>query len=179
MAPNALADTIRRRRAVAVAVGLAVLAVLAFVVRSCGGDAATSPPAADAAKLDPADALVYLHLSTDTDRDAVEEALDLAERFPAFPRLRDAAVGRLLHRDRHVSFQRDVRPWLGDEAALALWNTRSQTAGLLVVLDVADRKKADAFLSRVAGTPNRTEYRGSRRAQATETPSRPSSTISW
>jgi Protein of unknown function (DUF3352) len=162
MAPNALAETIRRRRAVAVAVavGLAVLAVLAFVVRSCGGDAATSPPAADAAKLVPADALVYLHLSTDTDRDAVEEALDLAERFPAFPRLRDAAVGRLSTATAGVSFERDVRPWLGDEAALALLNTRSQTAGSLVVLAVADRKKADAFLSRVAGTPNRTEYRG-------------------
>jgi Protein of unknown function (DUF3352) len=160
MAPNALADTIRRRRAVAVAVGLAVLAVLAFVVRSCGGDAATSPPAADAAKLVPADALVYLHLSTDTDREAVEQALDLAERFPAFPRLRDAAVGRLSTATAGVSFERDVRPWLGDEAALALLNTRSQTAGSLVVLAVADRKKADAFLSRVAGTPNRTEYRG-------------------
>ena len=127
----------------------------------------------------PADALVYLHLSTDTDRDAVEEALDLAERFPAFPRLQRRGRRAPLHRDRHVSFQRDVRPWLGDEAALAFWNTRSQTAGSLVVLDVADRKKVDAFLSWVAGTPNRTEYRGADVLSATETPSRPSSTISW
>ena len=158
MAPNA-SPTRSAARAVAVAVGLAVLAVLAFVVEVVRGDAATSPPAADAAKLVPADALVYLHLSTDTDRDAVEEAPDLAERFPAFPRLH-AAVGRLLHCDRRASRSNATfgHGW-ATRRRWRSWNTRSQTAGLLVVLDVADRKKADAPVAG-GGHAELTEYRG-------------------
>jgi hypothetical protein len=59
-----------------------------------------------------------------------------------------------------VSFDRDVRPWLGKEAALALLNTRTQTAGSLLVVGVADRAKARAFLRRVGGPAGSTAYRG-------------------
>ena len=92
---------------------------------------ATSPPATGAARVVPADALVYIHLSTDPDRDAVRQALELAERFPGFPRLRDGALGALSRRRRPESpSSATSRPWLGDEAALALLNTTGETRGL-------------------------------------------------
>ncbi|MDX6696848.1 MAG: hypothetical protein QOE65_245 [Solirubrobacteraceae bacterium] len=148
------------RRAAAVAGALLVLVAFVLAVRSCGGDGGGAAPPSAAARMVPADTLVYAHFSTDGSRPAVRRALALAGRFPSFPRLRDAVLGRLSRAGAGLSFDRDVRPWLGREAALALLNTPGQTAGSLIVLDVTDRKKADAFLTRVAGTPKRTTYRG-------------------
>jgi hypothetical protein len=153
-----LGEAIRRRPAVAVAFALAVLAALAFALRSCGGD--EPPPPDGAARAVPASALVYVHLSTDRERDAVRRALDLADRFPGFPRVRSGLLRRLSAAGPGVSFERDVEPWLGDEAALALLTTRGTTAGSLVVLDVRDRRAAQRFLARVGGPPGRTSYRG-------------------
>jgi uncharacterized protein DUF3352 len=158
-APSSFGDTIRRRRLIAVALVLALIAVVAFAVRGCGGSD-DSPPASAAARVVPADALLYLHLSTDRDRDAVRKALTLAGRFPSFPRLRDSALRRLSSAVSGVSFQRDIEPWLGKEAALALLNAPGATAGSLVILAVSDRTKAEGFLQRVAGAPNRQDYRG-------------------
>jgi hypothetical protein len=153
-------ETIRNRRLLAAAlVAGALLLVAVLAIRSCGGDD-TSPPVSGAARVVPADALLYAHLSTDPDRDAVKRALDLAGRFPGYPRLRDGALRRLSSVASGVSYQRDIRPWLGKEAALALLNTSGQTAGSLVVLAVSDRNKAEGFLQRVAGAPGRQSYRG-------------------
>ena len=75
------------------------------------------------------------------------------ERFPDFPLAAPrcshgcGAIGRRIAGS--VDFAHDVRPWLGQEAALALLNTSSPTAGSLIVLDVADRA-ARAALSRGA-----------------------------
>src|SRR4029450_10025707 len=104
------------------------------------------PPPNASARVVPADALLYVHLSTDPDREAVQRALDLAGRFPSSPRLRNSILGRLSAAASGVSFQRDVRPWLGDEAALALLNAPGATAGSLVILAVSDRRKAEGFL---------------------------------
>jgi uncharacterized protein DUF3352 len=148
------------RRAVMVAGALLAILLLVVAVRSCGGEEESKPPAADAARMVPADALLYVHVSTDGSRPAVARALDLAERFPSFPRARDAVLGRLSQAGAGISFDRDVRPWLGREAALALLNTPGSTAGSLIVLDVTDRRKAEAFLRKVAGAPRPASYRG-------------------
>jgi hypothetical protein len=159
MASDLTETTRNRRRALAVA-GVAVVVLLILVVRACGGGSGDSPPASGAAKVVPADALLYLHLSTDPQRGAVKRALGLGGRFPGYPRLRDGVLRRLSTAASGVSYQRDVRPWLGDEAALALLNTPGQTAGSLVVLAVSNRNKAEGFLQRVAGAPGRQNYRG-------------------
>ena len=153
-----MSEFTRRRALAAIGVLVAIVAVV-LAVRACGGDEESAPPATSAARVVPADALVYLHLSTDASRPAVERALALSERFPSFPRVRDAALGRLGRAGAGISFERDVRPWLGDEAALALLNTTGQTAGSLVILDVTDRGRAEAFLAKVAGAPRPTRYR--------------------
>ncbi len=149
----------RRHRTATVLVALAAIVALVFGLRACGGEDA-EPPAAGAARMVPADALVYLHVSTDGSRPAVDRALALAERFPSFPRLRDGVLRRLGQAGAGVSFDRDVRPWLGREAALALLNTPGATAGSLIVLDVTDRRRAQDFLRKVAGRPRSVRYRG-------------------
>jgi hypothetical protein len=152
-------DLVRRRRLVAGAALAAVVAGAVALLLLAGGSGDT-PPATGAARLVPADALVYVHVSTDTEREGVRQALDLSNRFPSLPRLRNGLLQRLSTLGTGVSVQKDVRPWLGKEAALALLNTRTQTAGSLLVIGVADRAKAQAFLRRVGGPAGSTAYAG-------------------
>jgi hypothetical protein len=95
------------------------------------GGAASSPPADEAAKLVPANALVYVHLSTDTDREATKAALELARRFPSFGRLRSTLLRRL----QDPRCGTDLGRQHGKEAALALLDTNTGTAGSLVLVD--------------------------------------------
>jgi hypothetical protein len=118
------------RAVVLVAVGVFLMAVVVASTRGPGGAA---PPATGAAGVVPADALAYVHLSTDESRPGVERALAVAARFPNYPLLAARLAG--------------VRPWLGKEAALALLDTPAGTARL-IVLDVANRAGARAFLRR-------------------------------
>ncbi|MHB8656900.1 MAG: DUF3352 domain-containing protein [Solirubrobacteraceae bacterium] len=124
---------------------LALVLVLALAARGGG-----QGPATGAAQLVPADALLYLHVSTDGARRAVRRALSVAARFPDLP-LAEAAVqsrlAALSAGSSTVDFGRQIRPWLGREAAFALLNTTSSTAGSLVVLDVRDERAARAFVT--------------------------------
>ncbi|HEV2061581.1 MAG TPA: DUF3352 domain-containing protein, partial [Solirubrobacteraceae bacterium] len=128
------------RRLGLLALGIAVaLVAMVMVVRACTGGGSESPQA-EAAKLVPAETLVFASLSTDTGREAVEKARDLARRFAAFESGRDALLQRLAGDDRPVDAARDVEPWLGDEAAFALIDTGTATAGSLVALRVTDEE---------------------------------------
>lgn len=133
-----------------VAAAAVVLAVV-LVARGCGDDKG-APPVSRAAHLVPANALIYLHLSTDQSRPAVRDALATAKKFPSFARIDSAILGPLRRIGGGVSFERDVRPWLGKEASLALLDTATGTAGSLILLDVADHAKAQKFLDRAAGS---------------------------
>ena len=139
----------------------AVVAVLGIVlvVRACTGEEA-EPPRAEAAKLVPVDALVFASLSTDTDRDAVEEARDLARRFAGFESGRDALLQRLAGDDRPVAAAEDVEPWLGDEVAFALMDTGTVTAGSIVAIEVTDEEAAREFLGRNPRQAIRKDYKG-------------------
>src|SRR5262245_29272993 len=92
------AETVRRRRLVAVGVAAAMVVVLvvAVIAIAGGGDGGSdAPPASAAAGLVPADALVYVHLSTDPDRAQTRDAAKVAESFPSYRTLRDGIVSRL------------------------------------------------------------------------------------
>jgi hypothetical protein len=125
--PAAIAD--RRIRA-ALLGGVVVLIVLLVLLVASGGGSSSAPPD-DAAKLVPSTALVFVHLSTDTDRDATKTALELAQRFPSFGRLRNTLLRRL----QDPRCGTDLREQHGKEAALALLNTQTGTAGSLVLVD--------------------------------------------
>ena len=121
--------------------------------RAGGGDAAIAEANA---RLVPDDALVYVHLSTDRDREAVRDAQRLAQKFPSFARLRDAILRRLsVNGDAG-----ELGEWLGDEASLALLDSKSGTAGSLVVVDVRDEAAARRFLAEGRGTQSAQRYHG-------------------
>jgi hypothetical protein len=132
----------------------AVTAVVVVLVTS-----GQAPPPTGAASLVPSDTLAYVHLSTDPSRPAVKQALKMAARLPDFPLLSGALlrrVGAVAGRGSPVDFGRDIRPWLGNEAAIAM---RAGAAGSLVVLDVRNASKARAFI-RGAGAAPAGRYRG-------------------
>jgi hypothetical protein len=123
--------------------------VLAVVAISLGSGSGTASPADRAAAIVPGDALAYVDLSLDRGRPAVKQALAVAARFPDFPVVAAAALSKLdaiLGDGRSVDLSSQVVPWLGNEAALALLNTTTSTAGSLIILDVKDRARAQAFV---------------------------------
>jgi Protein of unknown function (DUF3352) len=148
--------TVRARRRLAVLAAVIVAGAVVAAIALAGGGG-TRPPATGAARLIPSDALVYLHASTDRGRGAVKRAEALLGKFPSWPGLRDSLLQRLSS----GTSRADVSPWLGKEAALALLNTQSSTAGSLIVLGVRDEGKARSFLDHnTSGTAF--TYRGTR-----------------
>ncbi len=138
---------------------LGPLAVIAVVLTLALGASAEAPPATGAARLVPGNALLYLHVSTDSSRPAVGRALALGRRLPGSPLLFAALTTRLDgilggSPDAAVSFSADVRPWLGQEAALAVLDTPGNSAGTLLVLDVRKPGAARRFLARVGAQPD-------------------------
>jgi hypothetical protein len=97
----------RGRLVALVLVALAVVALVVVVARALlGGD---DPPANRAATLAPKDTLVWVHVSTDGDRDAVQDATKLAGRFGSYERLRDGILRRLAGTNTDVA-ARDLEP---------------------------------------------------------------------
>jgi hypothetical protein len=156
-----------RHVAAAAVAGVAlVVAVIAVVLALAGSG--TPGPATGAATIVPADALAYLNVSLDQGRSAVRQALSVTGRFPDSPLAAGAVLTRLdaiLSGGRSsVDFATQVRPWLGNEAALALLNTPTATAGSLIALAVKDPARARSFLGTSGATPH-----GSYRGTALET----------
>jgi uncharacterized protein DUF3352 len=144
--PRRRSAPLRRRRLLVPSATVAVGVAVALALSIGGGEA---PPATGAAKLVPADALLYVHLSTDRSRPAVRRALALVARLPNWPLLSAALTNRI--------GAPLGAPWLGREAAFALLDTSGSTAGSLVVLDVRNRRQADAYVAGAspAGTYDR------------------------
>ena len=151
-----------RRRRLAALLGLALAGLLALIGVSLLDASGETPPATGAAGLVPADALAYVNLSIDPSRGAVEQATALAARFPDYRRLMgdvERRLGGIASGGAPVDFARDLAPWLGNEAAVAVLNTTTSTAGWLVVLDVSNHDRARAFLVR-SGARAIGSYRG-------------------
>ena len=154
----------RTRRLGLAAVGAVVVAVVVVVVLlvTAGG---APPPATGAASLVPADALVYVHLSIDPKRSEVTHAEALAKRFPDYPALVAAVTSRLddmLGGGVSLDFTRQIRPWLGREAAFAVLNTPGASAGSLIVLDLRRTGKVlDTGATRVGDYRRTALYRTS------------------
>jgi hypothetical protein len=147
---------------VASLVALVLIALAIALPAGLFGAGGPAPPATGAASVVPADALAYVHLSTDRGRPTVTAADALDRRLPGFYSLTSSVTGRLdeiLGGGAALDYDRDVRPWIGKEAALALLNTTSASAGSLIVLDVRDRSRAQALLRRAGATAAAT-YRG-------------------
>jgi hypothetical protein len=156
-----LGPELRTRAVLALGLVLLVIGIAAAASKTGSGDQGP-PPATGAAAVVPADALAYVHLSIDPSRLGVKRALVIAAGMPGLPSLAATLAARLGGLGRGggtVDFARDVRPWLGNEAAVALLDTSTSTAGALIVLDVSDRPRATAFLVKIGATGSGS-YRG-------------------
>jgi Protein of unknown function (DUF3352) len=146
------ARLIRRPRVLIALALVAALALAAGLVCASGGG--EDGPPDDAARLVPADALAYLHLSTDPDREADRRFARFAAALPTITRLRDQAVAAIAPQP--FDYERDVRPWLGDELAYAAVSP----ADSLVLAEVADPPRAQALVARVGNLSRAAQYRG-------------------
>ena len=153
-APAAAARLIRRPHLLVALALLAALALVAGLV-CARGERASGPPD-DAARLVPAGALAYVHLSTDPDRTADRRLARLAEALPTVTRLREAVVATISPQAFDIA--RDVRPWLGDELAYAAVSP----ADSVVLAEVADRPRAEALVARIGNLEAAEQYRGVR-----------------
>jgi hypothetical protein len=115
-----------------------------------------------AARLAPADAVIYLHARIDRESGQWKHATRLIKRFPGLFRLENRLLRGLTPGGRRLDFEREVYPWLGDEAALALVPDRHGSARSLILLEVSDRQLASSFLSRAVGRVRTSGYRGVR-----------------
>ncbi len=128
---------------------IALLAIALAVVVVTRGDAA--PPDATA-RLVPPDALLYAHLSTSESRTQDARLLELAGRFTALRERVPALAMALTPSAGGLDYARDVRPWLGDEVALALLEDGAGPEPLLLAA-VDDRAAAMRTLSKLGARP--------------------------
>jgi len=160
--------SVHTRRRLALAVGvLAALLVIAFVAVPAlpcqfpGGD--VCPPSDDAIHLVPDDALAYVHVNVNPDTEQYKEARDVAARVP---NLAGQVTDRLLlarvpgPNGSPPDFQRDIAPWFGGQAALAVVPAGGKAAEEVQLLQVSDEGAANKYADSVAaGTPKTLDYR--------------------
>ena len=117
-------ETLRRRRAVVLATG--ALAGAALAVAGCGGSSESGSAAGDVASYVPAGSPFYLEVTTDFDGPQWTQIDELAKLFPAYPEFRKMLDEELQGGD--VNFDRDVKPLLGDRAAVGVLNVPDTSA---------------------------------------------------
>ncbi len=110
-------QTLRRRRPVVLMTS--AVAGAAIAVAGCGGDSDASSGAAagEIASYVPAGSPLYLEATTDLDGPQWTQVDELAKLFPAYPELR-AELEKAL-RGEDVDFETEVKPLLGERAAVA------------------------------------------------------------
>jgi hypothetical protein len=138
---------VRTRLAVAAAAALLLAAAVVVLAITRAG-----APADRAATLVGVDAIAYVHASTDAGRDEDARLLRLLERFTV---VREARA-RLERSIGAFDLRRDVRPWLGDEAALAV-DARGAAVALLAV---DDEPRAQGMLRRLGPERPALRHRG-------------------
>ena len=136
------------------------VALLAGILAIAVVSATSRPgPGGEAARIVPAGALAFVRISTDPNDGAARRLARLAPRIPGFLSIRDAALSAVSPAAGAFDPQRDVRPWLGDEAAVALVDIGDGRFGSLVLAQVRSRPRAEALLQRVAGRGRGVRYR--------------------
>jgi hypothetical protein len=120
------------------------------VVLATRGDAA---PTDGTARLVPPDALLYAHLSTSEGRTQDARLLALAGRFSLVRDRVPALAMALTPRAGGLDYERDVRPWLGEELAVALLDGGGTGPEPLLLAAVRDRAGAERALAELGAEP--------------------------
>jgi len=139
-----------------VVVAIALLAVPNLPCQAPGGGECA--PDDEAIALVPGDSTAYVHVDADPATEQYERAAALAERLPT---VTQQVVSRLPGpRGATLDYERDVAPWLGGEAALALVPAGAGDPEPTVLLEVGDENGAGRFLERLAGRDPEIESHG-------------------
>jgi len=128
----------------ALAAAAIVVVVLAVVVLAGSGD--DNGRSDTAAQLVPPGAQLYLHAVIDEQSRQWRDGQRLVTRLPSLRRLLEEQLARLGTGASPVELQARIRPWLDNEAALALLPGRRQATSL-ILLSVRDRAGAQSFLN--------------------------------
>jgi Protein of unknown function (DUF3352) len=157
--------TIQGRRRLVAALGSAVVLILilaaAVPALPCelpGGD--SCPPPEDSEEFVPSNAVLYAHVNLDRSSEQYERAADVAASLPTI-------TGEIVRRavaqipgpgGGPPAFARDIEPWLGDEAALAvLPGGEGEHGSQVVLLEIGDPEGATEFAAQVASGPPRVD----------------------
>lgn len=149
---------VRRRVIVGAAVLVAVAAFLLLAVPALpcqfpGGDGC--PPPDDAVALVPGDTVLYLHVNTDPDTEQYERADAFAAELPT---IAQQLVARLPGAaGAGIEYDKDVRPWLGGEAAVALIPGSGQALDQALLLEVGNEDGAQRFADELVGKDAKSE----------------------
>ena len=146
-----------RRRIAAGSIVLAVLVVVVLVLipaAPCGAPGGDDCPAADdAIALVPADALAYAHVDIDASGEQLAAASNFSESVPLLSRLLLGSVAEV--GGKPVDFASQIRPWAGDEAALAILSGGVKF-DRVTMIEADDDDGARAFATGVLGEPTET-----------------------
>ena len=116
-----------------------LLAVLALVLTGCGGT--TMDAATGGADIVPADSPAFVSIDTDLGSSQWQAIDELASRFPDKEKL-IRSMKRDLLEDEGVDWDKDVRPALGDELALAWLDFENDAENAVGLIQPKDE---DAF----------------------------------
>jgi uncharacterized protein DUF3352 len=147
--------------AVALIVLIWLIAIPALPCQAPGGD--TCAPTDDAIGLVPDDALGYVHVNASPGTEQFEQAEQIASQVPE---LSTQVVDRLLSpllgpRGSAPDFAREIQPWFGGEAALAIVPARGGGEQEVELLEASDTGGAQKFAESVtSGGPRTSSYRG-------------------
>lgn len=109
-----------------------------------------------AAALVPADVTLYANVYLQPSTGQQMNLQDLISRFPGFTDRAtvgdklDELAQRLLGANK-VDYRADLKPWLGDQLAVAAQGTAAKAGEAVVIAAVKDRKAAEAALARITG----------------------------
>ena len=152
-----------RRRLPLIGGLIAVIVVVVLVIALVsGGGSSPTQAAAGPARIVPADALAYVDIAFGDSQPAFRQATAVLRRMPDLPLIGAAAVskiGTILSGGRSVDFSAQIAPWIGKQAALALLNTKTSTAGSLIIIDVKNHARAETFVKDMGATGDGS-YRG-------------------
>jgi hypothetical protein len=133
---------------------LGVLVALAAVIAGLALTGSDDRPPDEAAGFVRSSASAYLHISSDTGGEQWQRARDLTRELPALEVLRnDLLVPQIRGALGELDLDRDVRPWLGGEAALAYVPVGAEQPQQLVLLSTKNEQASRRGLARAGFRP--------------------------
>ncbi len=157
------ATRVRLGLAVGAVAAIAVVWLAAVPALGCGAPGGDRcPPADDAIRLVPDDALAYAHVNVDPSTEQYEDAVHVADRTPSLSSQAVRLVEtQLLGPDVGTpDFTREIEPWFGGEAAIALLPGDGGRGQRVALLEADDEEGAREFAASLAsGEARSTTYR--------------------